>query len=372
MASTQQHSASNTYDRLAELKSFDETKAGVKGLVDAGITHIPRIFHTPPHILDNRPPSAGDPNLFTLPVIDLAGIHHHHRDPDKRKEAVERIRAASRTWGFFQVLNHGIPASTLEEMKSGVRRFFEQDLERKKEFFSRDLTGKMAYSSNFDLYTGPATNWRDTIYFSMAPDPLHPHQLPAACRDIVTEYSKQVLKLGDLLLELLSEALGLPTDRLKNLECGKGLQMVCHYYPACPQPELTLGASKHADNDFITLLLQDDVGGLQVLHQNQWVDVIPLPGAIVVNIGDMLQLISNDKFTSVEHRVVPNKRGPRISVACFFSTFLAPNSTKYGPIKELLSEDDPPKYRETTLPEYVSHYNSKGLDGTSALLHFKL
>ncbi|KAM1301645.1 hypothetical protein ACFX2H_012653 [Malus domestica] len=183
-------------------------------------------------------------------------------------------------------------------------------------------------------------------------------------RDILVEYSKHVMKLGKLLFELLSEALGLKPSRLNDMDCSEGLLILGHYYPSCPQPELTMGTSKHADNDFLTVLLQDHIGGLQVLHQRKWVDVPPVPGALV--------LISNDRFKSIQHRVQANCVGPRISVASFFCTGMLPSTKLYGPIKELVSEDNPPKYKETTVRDYVAYFNNKGLDGTSALSHFKL
>nr|GMD88403.1 1-aminocyclopropane-1-carboxylate oxidase homolog 1-like [Ipomoea batatas] len=308
----------------------------------------------------------------------------------KRRQVVEAVGEASATWGFFQVVNHGIPGNVLEEIMSGVRGFHEQDTEVKKEWYTRDRSWRVVYNCNFDLYTAPAANWRDTFYCNMAPNPPHPQQLPPICSDILIKYSKEVEKLGGVCFELLSEALGLHPNYLKDIECNKGLALLGHYYPACPEPDLTFGTTKHADNDFLTILLQDRTGGLQVLHQNQWIDVPPSTGALVVNIGDLLQasltlafickikkyclnqLVTNDRFKSSEHRVLANHCGPRISVACFFSTFLLPLPRLYGPIKELLSDENPPKYRETTVKEYVAHFHAKGLDGTSALLHFKL
>nr|XP_043627525.1 1-aminocyclopropane-1-carboxylate oxidase homolog 1-like [Erigeron canadensis] len=361
------------YDRKAELIAFDETKTGVKGLVDAGITEVPRIFLIP---ASNENIKSSDPPLLlprpTLPTIDLNGINE---DPIRRKEVIEKVKDALESWGFFQIVNHGIPDSMLEDVKKGVIGFHEQDSEVKKEWYIRDLLSqkrKVVYNSNFDLYAAPVTSWRDTCECMMAPNPPQPEELPLPCREIWPEYSSCVLKLGGCLLELISEALGLHPTHLLEMGCAEGLLVLGHYYPSCPQPELVIGSPNHTDNSFITVLLQDHVGGLQVFYQNQWTDVPHIPGALVVNAGDLLQLITNDKFVSSQHRVLANKMAPRVSVASFFSTNMIPTSKVFEPIKELLSKENPAKYRGTTVNEYVAHYAKKGLDGTSALLHFKI
>ncbi|PPS18224.1 hypothetical protein GOBAR_AA02357 [Gossypium barbadense] len=329
-----------TYDRFQELKAFDDSKSGVKGLVDAGITKIPRIFCRPK--VEDHDSVKPIPTQFTIPVVDLENIKA------RSDEVVEGIRKAGGEIGFFQVVNHGVPQSVLEEMLAAARGFHELPTEVKKSYYTREKTKKVIYGSNFDLY--------DVLCLT----------------DITMEFSKQIHKLGTTLFKLLSKAIGLTPDHLIGLDCSKGHCLLSHYYPACPEPELTLGTTKHSDPDFLTILLQYHIGGLQVFHQNQWFDVPFLPGALVVNIGDLLQLISNDKLKSVEHQVLANEKGPRVSVACFFTPHLYPSTRIYGPIKELLSKENPPLYRENTVEDFISYYDSKGLDEKSALAHFKL
>ncbi|KAF7069707.1 hypothetical protein CFC21_075296 [Triticum aestivum] len=355
-------------DRLHALKAFDDTKAGVKGLVDAGLSAVPAIFHHPP---DNTPT-----HHLTIPIIDLAGL----MTPSGRASVVGAVRAAAETLGFFQVLNHGVPEEAMCEMLAAVRRFNEEPAEARAPYYTRDQRRRVRFNSNFDLFQSPAANWRDTLLLEMAPEPPSPEEIPPACRDIVPEYVRLVQRLSRTLLGLLSEALGLHHHRGGYLEleqdtaCLQGLNIAGHYYPACPEPHLTLGTTRHSDPSFLTVLLQDAIGGLQVLVEgldgNKWVDVPAVAGALVVNIGDHLQLMSNDRFNSVEHRVVAKSSGPRLSVACFFGTPGAVASKIV--LRPIVTDGEEARYRSTTVEELLREYRAKGLDGTSALHHFRL
>lgn len=160
-------------------------KDGVKGLVDASVTNIPHIFYHQFETKDDVLSSSSNINTtLSVPSIDLVDIFHQ-QDPTRRKIVVEKIREASEKWGFFQVVNHGIALSILDEMKNGVVRFFEQDSEVKRELYSRDPKRPLVYNSNFDLYTSPAANWRDTFYCFMAPHSPKPEDLPSVCRYVL-------------------------------------------------------------------------------------------------------------------------------------------------------------------------------------------
>lgn len=165
------------HDWESELKAFDDSKAGVKGLVDAGATKIPPIFvHKHAHLYQTL---GSNGCKFAFPNIDFKGID---RDAALRSKVIEKVRDACVDWGFFQVINHSIPQNVMEEMIDSVRKFHEQDSELKKPFYSRDFTKKFLYYSNFDLYKGPAANWGDTIFCNMSPESPESEEMPAVCR----------------------------------------------------------------------------------------------------------------------------------------------------------------------------------------------
>ncbi|KAL1558975.1 1-aminocyclopropane-1-carboxylate oxidase 1-like [Salvia divinorum] len=330
------------YDRIEMLKAFDDTKAGVKGLSDSGLFQLPQIFVRPPEELTAE--LKLEKGRVQVPVIDLSGIDR------RRKQIVEQVRSAAETWGFFQVVSHGIPQSVCDGMIDGVRRFNEQDVDEKKKYYSRDTAKSVRYHSSSDG-----------------------DELPSVCRDSTVEYSKHMVNLGNILLGLLSEALGLDTDFLGKMECLKGHRLHCHYYPACPEPELAIGTVKHSDAGFLTILVQNQlVSGLQVLCEGKWNDIQPVQGALVVNIGDLLQLVSNGKFRSNEHRAIASRMGPRISVACFFSGPIDNTAKIYGPIEELITKQNPAVYKAVALGDYVMNFLKTGMEDYRSLDYYKV
>ncbi|KAJ6973992.1 hypothetical protein NC653_030139 [Populus alba x Populus x berolinensis] len=176
------------YDIEKEIKAFDESKAGVKGLVDSGIVKIPPFFVVPENVVSSQP----TPAHLQIPVIDLKDIRD---DPVRHEKVIEEIRSALEIWGFFQ------------------------------EYYTRDVKKKVTYTSNTLIHKTKAADWKDTLYFRMAPDSPRPEELPVVCRETTIKYSAYIRGLGDTLLKLVSEALGLNPNYLIEFGCAKGSRL---------------------------------------------------------------------------------------------------------------------------------------------------
>lgn len=147
--------SSPPYDRLKAVKEFDETKAGVKGLIDSGIKTIPSFFIHPPETLSDLAPGSGpEPEI---PTIDLSAIHH------SRAAVVDQIRSAAGSVGFFQVINHGVSPELLRSVIGAIKAFHEQPAEVKAQVYRRQIGTGVSYISNLDLFTSKAASWRDTL-----------------------------------------------------------------------------------------------------------------------------------------------------------------------------------------------------------------
>uniref|UniRef100_A0A803M926 Fe2OG dioxygenase domain-containing protein n=1 Tax=Chenopodium quinoa TaxID=63459 RepID=A0A803M926_CHEQI len=354
----------SSYDRISELKAFDEGKLGVKGLVDAGIKKIPNMFIRP---LEDRLKCFGTSSEnISVPIIDFAYLNDENND--QTAKIAKEIIMASKEWGFFQVINHGVPEELLEKMIDQCQMFHEQDAETKKKFYTRDFQSKTVYFfSNHDLYKSKAACWRDTFYINArhTSGEVDPKELPPICKDVILEYINPMHKLGDRVLMLISIGLGLEPKCLGNMAKGtKSWSIANNYYLACPEPELTMGTDAHVDTSFITILLQDSIGGLQVLHENKWVNIEPVTGGLI--------MITNDMIKGACHRVIAKSARPRLSVAFFFSGVFSSEKI-YGPIKELTSEDNPPIYRKFSTEEIIKSFFSKSLEEVGDNLdYFKL
>ena len=272
------------YDRVKAVKQFDDSKIGVKGLVDSGIRNIPQFFVHPPETLSDL---KHRPELETeIPTVDLSGAG----SSDHRSAVVNQIRHAASTVGFFQIINHGIPLGVLDRTINSMKAFHEQPTEIKARVYRRDVGTGVSFISNVDLYHSKAASWRDTLQIRMAPTIADEKEIPEVCRAQLIEWDREIKRLGEVLMGLLSEGLGLDAGRLRELTCSEARLMAAHYYPCCPQPDLTVGLTSHADPGVLTVVLQDHIGGLQVRTSNGWVDVKPVPGALVINVGDLLQV----------------------------------------------------------------------------------
>ncbi|CAL9079752.1 unnamed protein product, partial [Musa textilis] len=299
-----------------------------------------------------------------IPTIDLGSLDV--------SRVIAQVGDACSSFGFFQVVNHGVPDELMLSLMAVASEFFRLPPEEKAKHYSDDPAKKMRLSTSFNIRKETVRNWRDYLRLHCYPleefVPGWPSN-PASFKEVVSGYCREVRQLGFRLLGLISLSLGLEEEYMVKVLGEQEQHMAVNYYPKCPEPELTYGLQAHTDPNALTILLQEPkVAGLQVLKDGKWIAVNPQPNAYVINIGDQLQALSNGRYRSVCHRAVVNSDTDRMSVA----SFLCPcNSAVISPPEKLVGDGSPAVYRSYTYEEYYSKFWSRNLDDEHCLELFK-
>ncbi|KAK4281268.1 hypothetical protein QN277_012787 [Acacia crassicarpa] len=317
---------------------------------------------------EKRPGNIHVPKGEVIPVIDLSEADKGDRN---RTLVIQKILKAAQEFGFFQVVNHGVSENVMDETTSVVREFFQMPDESKQHLFTQDFSSKCIYFTSCENYANEKVHmWRDFLQHQCHPLDTWRHfwpESPARYRDIVGACSVGIKNLASRILGLISEGLSLKSGYFDD-ELSSCMVLTALHYPPCPEPSLALGTCPHDDANLITFVLQDEVSGLQIFKDDQWIGVDPIPHAFVVNVGCLLQVISNDKLRSVKHRVVTNASRFRSSSA-FFVT--ASEGSVIEPAKGVVNEHNPAVYRPFTPKEFCMKFFENDADTEATFNHFK-
>ncbi|QPM88815.1 isopenicillin N synthase family dioxygenase [Pseudooceanicola algae] len=296
----------------------------------------------------------------SLPIIDISGLASS--DPTDRAMVGASIRSACLAHGFFYVTGHGIPDGLIDAVMTETRSLFDLPDAAKDAVDKAQSPCNRGYEQlgGQTLQPGALPDRKEGYYIGeelTARDPRvatgkfnqGPNQWPAdlpGFRPTMMAYFGALTTLGDTLMRGMALSLDLPEDYFADF-CDQpaATLRLLHYPPAQPDVPDEMGAGAHTDFGGLTMLLQDNVGGLQVRDDDgSWIDAPPIPGAFVVNLGDMIARWTNDTYRSTLHRVINRSGRERYSVPFFYTgqqdhevacipTCLAAGETaKYPPI----------------------------------------
>lgn len=287
----------------------------------------------------------------SIPTVDLDTLH--------RPEALRQLDSACQQWGFFQLRGHDIDQAQRSALLAAMRHFFEQPtnvkqaIERSADnpwgFYDRELTKNTRdWKEIFDVgppvvdgpLAGAEPQWPSLEGF----------------REAITQYAATCEQIAQSLLIALARCLGTEPAQLEQaFEPTHTSFLRLNYYPRCERPEAPaglatandghLGINHHTDAGALTVLLQDQVNGLQVYKDNQWITIEPHPDALIINIGDIAQVWSNDRYRAPLHRVLANTVQERFSAAYFYNPSA---SAEYAPLAHLGA----PNYRPIGWSEF--------------------
>lgn len=297
----------------------------------------------------------------SVPVIDIAGVTQN-ASGETARQAVEEIAAACREWGFFQVINHSVSNELIDTVLQHTRAFFTGPT-AVKEAILRTRDNPWGYYNN-ELTKNQRDKKEVFDFTTDGIDPIYKAEnrwpdVGAEFRDSMRAYLDACTRLSLTLLEAFCVGLNLPADFMLDDFARNHTGFVrLNYYPVADPlaagdgnnlPDADMGVHHHSDAGALTVLLQDEVGGLQVFRNGYWHDIPSVPGAFVINTGDMMQVWSNDIYRAAIHRVLAMNSRDRYSIPFFFNPAAA---TKVSPLPSVVSPERPPRYRSINWSEF--------------------
>ncbi|WP_447968671.1 isopenicillin N synthase family dioxygenase [Nitrospira sp. M1] len=305
----------------------------------------------------------------TIPVINLQPLDI---GGTQRQNTVRQVGEACCNWGFFQIIGHGVPDDLIACVWRETKGFFAlptsvknaavRTRENARGWYNRELTkNSRDMKEVFDFGYKPYPELPDEDSSNWTRDGYNQWPDLGQCADFQStmwEYFQACERIAFALLEVIGEGLGVAPGSLAQdfLDTHTSFLRL-NYFPKHDPIHLGqqasaaghLGIHHHTDAGALTVLVQDNVGGLQVCLNNEWIPVDPVDGALVINIGDMVQVWSNDRYQAPLHRVLASENRDRYSLPFFFNPSY---DAKYAPLDVLINEASPPKYRPINWGEF--------------------
>ncbi|KAJ7535308.1 hypothetical protein O6H91_12G027200 [Diphasiastrum complanatum] len=288
-----------------------------------------------------------------IPLIDLNGLLTMEDGGASHEEMVAVMVAACKDWGVFQVINHGIPQEVVERARLQGRKLFSLPLEEKLRF-ERHPQAISGYGATRMTNFFRSLMWSESFTMSASPTSsisnyamkLWPKESQEFC-EAFEDYDKKLRSLAMRITELLFQGLTTKPEQNEIFNSFWGTLHMNHY-PPCPRPLETMGLAPHTDSSCLTIVQQGSIGGLQIMRHGAWVSVKPHPNAFIIQVGDLLQVLTNGKLKSRLHRAVVNERSSRLSLVYFFSP---PPTTIVVPLT--LSQNEKSLYKPLSWREYL-------------------
>lgn len=301
-----------------------------------------------------------------VPTVDLS--QYMHGDEAQKAAFIKDLAKAFHEVGFVAVANHGVPKSLVEGFFNASKAFFALPTEVKKQYEMAGMAGQRGYTSFGKEHAkqSKVADLKEFFQIGQEVSDAHPQKSDYPSNPDVKEVSEFVEtgrqlyrafeQAGNYLLEAIAVHLHLGKDYFRDkVKDGNSILRSIHYPPITEEPASAIRAEQHEDINLITLLVGASAGGLQLLNSaGEWVPVMPEKDEFVINVGDMLQRLTNNYLKSTTHRVVNPPREewhlPRLSIPFFFHPVSEMDLTC---LPSCVTSDNPLHYAPITAGEYL-------------------